>query len=669
MANEILAENAVSLAEDTYNPVDVQPVSPAAEAPKKAPPRRRVNDEIVRLQESLVAGNIGDRASLTGFSAADKELLVNINSLLDTLVSPLRQSIRCLQGISIADLNTRSDGSLIGGLTQFEKSLNRSSDEFGRTIAAIRSLIVEVARGNLAAGFNLPSTPGLFGEVGKLIKHFQLAHTAFERQMLASLDEIAEGRLDTPLEDSAVPHEVLHATLDRLRSHLKSVLAYGAKMAEKQGRAEMETTVPAEHFPGSFATLASSMNAIAASRLAAESKLINLFNSLASGDFDARLDKLPGKQTPINQSIEGLCSNFKCLDADVQSLLQAAADGRLAERAAAARHKGHFRQIVEAINKTLEAVSEPVQEASRVVARIAAGDLKARLEGAYRGDFASLKNDINAMASGLNENLSNFSKNAKMLAASAEELNYVSQQMAGNADRTSSQANVVSTASEQISRNVVLVATSGEQMHASIREIAKNSAEAARIARSAVQSANATNQTVTQLGASSLEIGNVVKVITSIAQQTNLLALNATIEAARAGEAGKGFAVVANEVKELAKQTAKATEEISQKIEAIQSDSNGAVSAIAGISGIINQINDISNSIASAVEEQTVTTNEINRSMAEAARGVGDITQSVSSVATAAQSTTSGATEAQRAAQELSQTAAHLQAVLAKYKL
>ena len=151
------------------------------------------------------------------------------------------------------------------------------------------------------------------------------------------------------------------------------------------------------------------------------------------------------------------------------------------------------------------------------------------------------------------------------------------------------------------------------------------------------RSPNKTNATVAKLGESSAEIGNVIKVITSIAQQTNLLALNATIEAARAGEAGKGFAVVANEVKELAKQTAKATEDISRKIEAIQNDTKGAVEAIAQIGKIINQINDIQNTIASAVEEQTATTGEISRNVAEAAKGSNEIAQNITGVAQAAQ--------------------------------
>jgi methyl-accepting chemotaxis protein len=204
-------------------------------------------------------------------------------------------------------------------------------------------------------------------------------------------------------------------------------------------------------------------------------------------------------------------------------------------------------------------------------------------------------------------------------------------------------------------------------MQASIREISKNANDSARVARNAVSVASTTNDTMKKLGESSREIGNVIKVITSIAQQTNLLALNATIEAARAGEAGKGFAVVANEVKELAKQTAKATEEISQKIEAIQGVTKGAVTAIEEISTIINQINDISNSIASAVEEQTATTNEIGRSVNEAAQGINDIAKNIGGVATAARNTTQGANDTKTASLQLSEMAARLQAAVAKF--
>jgi methyl-accepting chemotaxis protein len=205
-------------------------------------------------------------------------------------------------------------------------------------------------------------------------------------------------------------------------------------------------------------------------------------------------------------------------------------------------------------------------------------------------------------------------------------------------------------------------------MGASIKEIAKNTSEATRIATAAVSTAESTNATIQKLGQSSAEIGQVIKVITTIAQQTNLLALNATIEAARAGEAGKGFAVVANEVKELAKETAKATEDISGKIEAIQSDTKAAVEAIGEIGTVINQINDIQNTIASAVEEQSATTNEISRNLAEAAKGGMDITRNITGVAEAAHSTTAGAGETQKSAKGLEGMAAELQELVSQFK-
>jgi len=258
-------------------------------------------------------------------------------------------------------------------------------------------------------------------------------------------------------------------------------------------------------------------------------------------------------------------------------------------------------------------------------------------------------------------------ENANSLAASAEELTAVSKQMGSNADETAAQATVASAASEQVSKNVQTVATAAEEMSASIKEIAKNANDAAKVATTAVKVAETTNATIAKLGESSAEIGKVIKVITSIAQQTNLLALNATIEAARAGEAGKGFAVVANEVKELAKETAKATEDISQKIEAIQGDTSGAVQAIGQIGEIINQINDISNTIASAVEEQTATTNEIGRNVTEAAKGSSEIAMNITGVAQTARSTSDGARDSQEASVQLAQMAATLQSLVGRF--
>lgn len=249
---------------------------------------------------------------------------------------------------------------------------------------------------------------------------------------------------------------------------------------------------------------------------------------------------------------------------------------------------------------------------------------------------------------------------ANSLASSSTELTATATQLSNSANSTSQESQTAAAASEEVSMGVQTVAANIEEMVASIKEISRNTQESASMSKSTLEKAQSSNRMVEKLGTSSQEIGDVVKVINSIAQQTNLLALNATIEAARAGEAGKGFAVVATEVKELAKQTAKATNEISQKIGAIQVDSKNAVGAIVEIASSVEKLTGISGVIAAAVEQQTATANEIARVVVEAKKGVEGISSTVKTVSQSAKESKDASEQTLTASKELSQLAERL---------
>jgi methyl-accepting chemotaxis protein len=442
------------------------------------------------------------------------------------------------------------------------------------------------------------------------------------------IDALAHGDLQhetlRSFGDGELGEQVLGSALAKLLNNLRRFIAEMDRMSAEHYAGDIDVVIPVDQFEGAYRTMAMGVNEMVAGHIAVKKKAMACVAEFGVGNFDAALEKFPGKKAFINDVIEQVRSNLRMLMADVDSLIGAALAGKLSRRVDASNHQGDYRRIVEGINSTLDAIVTPM-----------------------RG----------------------FIESAQSLASSAEGLTTISQHLAANAEETAVQANAVSAASEQVSRNVSVVSTGTEAMLCSIREISKSAHDAARIARTAVGTADGANKTIAKLGDSSAQIGKVIKVITSIAEQTNLLALNATIEAARAGEAGKGFAVVASEVKELAKGTAKATEEIGQKIAAIQNDTKSAVGAIGEISSIINQINDVSNTIASAVEEQTATTNEIGRNVSEAANGTGEIARNISGVATAAQSTTEGATQTQNSAVALAEMAANLQLLVAKFEI
>ncbi|MDQ1289697.1 MAG: hypothetical protein QG622_3263 [Actinomycetota bacterium] len=314
-------------------------------------------------------------------------------------------------------------------------------------------------------------------------------------------------------------------------------------------------------------------------------------------------------------------------------------------------------------------ILRPLATVQRVLLAVAGGDLTQQAVVRSRDEIGRMAEALSAAQEYLRATITTVTGTSATLASSAKDLSAVSAQVADGVEQTTSQANSVAATAEEVSRNVQSVAAATEEMTGSIRDISVSSNEAVRVAETAVTEAEAASATIAKLGDSSAEIGDVVKVITSIAEQTNLLALNATIEAARAGDSGKGFAVVASEVKELAQETARATDDISRRIETIQNDTRAAVTAVAKIAQIIEEINNHQTAIASAVEEQNATTSEMARNVTEAAGGASSIAGSIEGVAAAAGSSRAGIGEAQHAADALAHLSDELRDLTTRFRL
>ncbi|MBL8842171.1 MAG: methyl-accepting chemotaxis protein [Planctomycetes bacterium] len=395
-----------------------------------------------------------------------------------------------------------------------------------------------------------------------------------------------------------------------------------------------------------------------------------VMESIARGDLTKTAtaksqDEIGRMSVAVNQTRDVLNS----FSQQITRLIGSAKAGHLAERADAAAFEGSYQEQCRGMNELLDAIVQPISEARDVLQAVGGGDLTARMHGDYAGDHAEIKDALNHTIETMEHAIGSIAQSADSLNVASDGLSQTSREMSGGVKESTSQANIASGAATQISASINTVATAVEEMSATVREIAKNSSEASRVATGAVEDVRSTDECVQRLGSSSMEIGNVVKLITSIAEQTNLLALNATIEAARAGEAGKGFAVVANEVKELAKQTATATQDISTRITAIQGDTQSAVQAIAKIRSVIGQMAEFQNSIASAVEEQSATTDQISNNLREVAQGSGEIAKSIAGVAEVAQQTDENAQRTDTSARELSQMSLGLQQLVGQFKV
>ena len=317
----------------------------------------------------------------------------------------------------------------------------------------------------------------------------------------------------------------------------------------------------------------------------------------------------------------------------------------------------------------------PLKKGVQLAQAVAQGDLTQSIDVDQEDEIGVLARAMRTMTENLREMLINVSTGVETLASSSTELSAISHQMAANSEQSagksttvataaeemSTNMNSVATAAEQTTQNVGIVASAAEEMSSTINEIAQNTEKGRNISSKAVTQTTSASQKMEQLGQAARQVGKVTETIAEISEQTNLLALNATIEAARAGEAGKGFAVVANEIKELAKQTAEATQQIRQQIDGIQNSTLSTVDEIKEVTGVINEVNDVVSSIASAIEEQSIATREIAGNVAQASQGIQEVTKTVAETSTVSSSISKDISEVSDAAQEISNASSQVQ--------
>ncbi|MET7420625.1 methyl-accepting chemotaxis protein [Dactylosporangium sp. NPDC005555] len=377
-------------------------------------------------------------------------------------------------------------------------------------------------------------------------------------------------------------------------------------------------------------------------------------------------------------------AGFQTAFSEVEQKLPAVSDALERVAAAASRSVGDERDravyllstaggigllVIVAISwLVMRGIIVPLRDVSVVLNGMAEGDLTHTSKVDSTDEVGRMALDLNRAIGSVRGTVQSLSTSARTVATSADQLSGSSQRIYSAAELAGARSGAANLAAGAVSLNVDTLASASEEMGASIAEISRNANDALRVARDAVTMADQTNTMMSRLGASSVEIGNVVKVITSIAGQTNLLALNATIEAARAGDAGKGFAVVAGEVKELAQETARATDDISRRVEQIQADADRAIEAISEIGSIIARINDFQVTIASAVEEQTASTQESSRTVTDVATRAGEIAATIADIADVAGRNTAEADTSLTAARQLARMADDMNALVARFR-
>jgi methyl-accepting chemotaxis protein len=615
----------------------------------------QLNGETERLATAAVEGKLQTRADTSDAYLECKPVMEGFNHVLDAVINPLNVAAKYIDEISKGNIPPKITDIYHGDFDALKSSLNRCVDSLNAVLQRLGQVYEAQKAGDIDAYVDENGLPGAFQQLARGVNDALRLIIQNTLAILETVSSYADGDVEPVLRKLPGKQAIANQKVDLLRNNLRLFISEMNRMSREHDAGDIDAAIPLDRFQGAYQEMAKGVNAMVGGHIAVKKKAMACIAEFGRGNFDAVLEKFPGKKAFINDTIEQVRANLKAVITDANMLAEAAVEGQLTTRADGSKHQGDFRKILEGFNQTLNSVLAPIDEAAQVLERLSQRDLRARVKGNYQGDHAKIKESINSTGEALHDAL-------LRVAVAVDQVSSASGQIA------SSSQSVADGASEQASA-LEETASSLESMSAMTKRSADNAQQANGLAQTAKAAATEgaaamgqMGEAMTKIRASAEGTSQIIKDINEIAFQTNLLALNAAVEAARAGEAGRGFAVVAEEVRSLAlrsKEAAMKTEELIK--ESVRQAEEGEVTS-KGVSGKLNEI-------VGGVSKVTDIVAEISASAKEQSAGIDQVNRAVTDMNKVTQQNAANSEESSSAASELSSQSEELASMIGAFQL
>ncbi|MCB9653258.1 MAG: HAMP domain-containing protein [Deltaproteobacteria bacterium] len=618
-----------------------------------------VHENTLAMDDADAAHKQADNATIVlvgGFLLLFGVSFIVSISLSKSITGPLQTCVEAANRIAAGDVDVDLESGRGDEVGELLSSMNQMAVNIRRLTEDARQLSRAAQDGLLSTRADVGAHQGEFRALMQGVNDTLDAVVGPLQVSASYVDSIAKGDIPPRITTAySGDFNAIKHNLNTLIDTLSNFNADMRRMSDQHDAGDIDVVMPSNNYHGAYRTMAEGVNSMVKGHIVVKKKAMACVAEFGRGNFDAPLDRFPGKKAFINDTIEQVRTNLRSLIADTQSLVAAAVAGRLKTRADASRHEGDFRRIVQGVNETLDAVINPIEEAADVLEQLAAADLRARVRGQYQGDHARIKDSLNNMAEALHAAMGQVSNSTLQLSSA-------SSQIAASSQAVSSGASQQAGALEETSSTLEEIASMTSQN-------ANNTLEAKSLAESAKTAADSGSSSMLKMFEAMGKIRSaaegtaaIIRDINEIAFQTNLLALNAAVEAARAGDAGRGFAVVAEEVRNLAlrsTEAAKKTEELINESMQLASEGEGVSSEVGG------SLNDI----VTAVHRVTEIVGHIAAASQEQSRGVAQVNAAISEMDKVVQQSAGNAEELSGTAEELASQAKGLATLVGQFQL